>query len=80
MTTPKPATGRLDNIIRDLEGLHRDAQEIFDWHVDYCLAKDTSVKSFGEMKLREIARPAGSAINYIEALKLVRKKIRGEVA
>jgi hypothetical protein len=78
MTTPPPATGRIDNIIRDLEDLHRQAQGIFDAHVDYALAKDRSVKSFGEMKVREIARPAGSALNYIEALKLVRKKIRGE--
>ena len=46
--------------------------------VDYALAKDRSVNSFGEMKVREIARPAGNALNYIEALKLVRKKIRGE--
>jgi hypothetical protein len=78
MAMPPPATGRIDNIIRDLEDLYCQAQGIFDSHVDYCLAKDRSVISFGEMKIREVARPAGSALNYIEALKLVRKKIRGE--
>ena len=69
MATAPPATGRR---------LHVEAQDIFDAHVDYALAKDRSVNSFGEMKVREIARPAGNALNYIEALKLVRKKIRGE--
>jgi hypothetical protein len=78
MPTAPPATGRIDRIIKELEGLHGEAQDIFNAHTDYALAKDRSIKSFGEMKLKEIARPAGSALNYIEALKLVRKKIRGE--
>jgi hypothetical protein len=80
MATPKPATGRIDRIIKELEGLYGEAQDIFNAHVDYALAKDRSVISFGEMKTREIARPAGSTMNYVSALKIVRKKITGEVA
>ena len=77
MATAKPATGRIDRIIRELEGLHAEAQDIFDAHVDYALAKDKSVISFGAMKSREIAKPAGNTMNYVEALKIVRKSITG---
>ena len=81
MTTAAPSVGRIDRIIKQLEGLYGEAQDIFDSHVDYALAKDKSVISFGDMKSRAIARPAGSTINYVAALKIVRKKIAGgEVA
>jgi hypothetical protein len=78
MATATPSVGRIDDTIRDLERLYAVAQDIFDAHVDYALAKDKSVISFGAMKAREIAAPAGNTINYIAALKLVRKKIIGE--
>jgi hypothetical protein len=77
MATSAPSVGRLDNIISELERLHTDAQDIFDAHVDYALTKDRSVKSFGVMKFREIAGPAGNTIDYVAALKIVRKKIAG---
>jgi hypothetical protein len=77
MATTKPPTGRIDRIITQLEGLYGEAQDIFNAHVDYVLAKDRSIKSFGEMKLREIAQPAGNTINYVAALKIVRRKIVG---
>lgn len=68
------AVGRLDNIIRELERLHKDAQGIFDAHIDVvrCQAPDIP---FGVLKSCEIAGPAGSSLNYIAALKIVRKKI-----
>jgi hypothetical protein len=77
MTTAAPSVGRIDRIIKQLEGLYGEAQDIFDSHVDYALAKDRSVISFGDMKSRAIARPAGNTINYVAALKIVRKKIIG---
>lgn len=80
MATAKPATGRIDNIIKELEKLHDDAQGIFDAHVDYVRTQMPGVP-FGVLKSREIAGPAGNAIDYVAALKIVRKKITGgEVA
>jgi hypothetical protein len=73
---PTPSTSRIDRIIKELEQLHTDAQGIFDAHVDYLCCKERSA-SFGALKSREIARPAGSALNYVAALKIVRKKITG---
>jgi hypothetical protein len=77
MTTT--SVGRLDNIVRELERLHADAQGILNAHVDYLLAKSPK-ESFGALKYREIAEPAGSALNYIAALKIVRQRILGEAA
>jgi hypothetical protein len=75
-----PSVGRIDDIIQDLKRLHADAQDIFDAHVDYVRAFTPSVP-FGVVKLHEIAQPAGNTVNYIAALKIVRKSITGsEVA
>jgi hypothetical protein len=80
MATTTPSVGRIDNIIKDLERLHADAQGIFDAHIDFVRYRAPSVP-FGVLKSREIAGPAGNAIDYVAALKIVRKKITGgEVA
>jgi hypothetical protein len=34
--------------------------------------------SWGDLKYRKIAAPAGSTINHVAALKLVRKRIAGQ--
>jgi hypothetical protein len=73
----KPSVGRLDNIIKELERLHHDAQDIFDAHVDLVRCQMPEV-SFGILKSREIAAPAGNSLNYVNALKIVRQKIVGE--
>jgi hypothetical protein len=71
---------RLDSIIEQLEKLYSDSQGIFDAHVD-CLMRDFPPgTSFGWVKAREVTTPAGSALNYIAALKLVREKILGPPA
>jgi hypothetical protein len=72
-----PAVGRLDRIIRELEQLHTEAQDIFDAHVDVVRCQTPGVP-FGTLKMCEIAGPAGSALNYIQALKIVREKITGQ--
>jgi hypothetical protein len=80
MATAAPSVGRLDNLIKELERLHTDAQDIFDAHIDFVRSRAPSVP-FGVMKFREIAGPAGNTIDYVAALKIVRKKIAGgEVA
>ena len=67
------AVGRLDDIIAQLEKLQKDAQEIFDAHVDE-LRCNTPCASFGVLKTRAIAAPAGSTLNYVAALKMLREK------
>ena len=73
----QPAVGRLDRIMRELEKLHDEAQGIFDAHVEVLRCRSPGIP-FGIIKMCEIAGPAGSALNYIEALEIVRKKITGQ--
>jgi len=77
MATATPAVGRIDRIIRELERLQAEAQDIFNAHIDYVRCRAPSVP-FGTLKSREIAGPAGNTMNYVAALKIVRKKITGE--
>ena len=48
--------GRLDDIIEQLEKLHKDAQRIFDAHVDVLLCRYPHT-SFGVMKAQKFAPP-----------------------
>ena len=73
----KPSVGRLDNIIKELERLHNDAQDIFDAHIEVVRCQTPGIP-FGVLKSCEIASPAGSSLNYIAALKIVREKITGQ--
>jgi hypothetical protein len=76
----KPTMGhtvtRLDRIISELERLHGDAQEIFDTHIDVLLRDKPHGTSFGVTKLSELAEPAGSTLDYVRALKLVRERVK----
>jgi hypothetical protein len=71
------SVGRLDRIIRELAQLHKEAQDIFDAHIDVVRCQNPGIP-FGVLKGCEIANPAGSKLNYIAALKIVRDKITGE--
>ena len=68
------SVGRLADIIAQLENLHKDAQEIFNAYVDELRCRHPH-ESFGNLKFRKIASPAGSTLDYIAALKIVREKI-----
>jgi hypothetical protein len=72
-----PNVGRLDRIIRELQQLHDEAQGIYDAHIEVECCRSPSVP-FGTVKMCEIAGPAGSSLNYIKALKIVRGKITGQ--
>lgn len=72
-----PNVSRLDSIIGQLEKLYADSQNIFDAHVDVLMLDHPRGTSFGQIKAAEITTPAGSALNYIAALRLVREKIIG---
>jgi hypothetical protein len=63
--------GRLDDIIDQLEKLHKDAHSIFDAYVDDLICPGMS---FGVLKAHEIGR-AGTTLDYIAALKMLREKI-----
>jgi hypothetical protein len=65
-------TNRLDRVMRGLEQLQNDADGIIDAHVNSWLAQHPEAVSWGEAKIRLIARPAGSTLNRVEALKVVR--------
>ena len=71
------AVGRLDDTIAQLEKLHKVAHDIFDAHVDDMVRQVHGVP-WGVLKAAEIAGPAGSALDYVAALKLLRKKFTGE--
>lgn len=65
---------RLDRIVATLEQAQREANDILDSYVDERLHCYPSGTTFGHVKVMELARPAGSTINYAEALKLVRRE------
>src|SRR5262245_9130600 len=67
MARQKPV-GRLDSIISQLEQLHKDAQRIFDAHVDELRYRMPGIP-FGILKACEITNRAGSALDYVAALK-----------
>jgi hypothetical protein len=73
MTTP--SVGRIDNTIKELERLHAVAQGIVAAHVDYVCCKTPGVPA-PIVEHCEIG-PAGNTVNYIAALKIVRKSITG---
>jgi hypothetical protein len=73
----QPPVGRLDNIIRDLERLHNDAQDIFDSHIDALRCQCPGIP-FSVMKSCELTARAGSTLNYIAALKIVREAVMGQ--
>jgi len=60
---------RLDRIMHELEVLQNDADGI---NVNAYLARHPEIASWGEAKIRLIAQPAGSTLNRVEALKVVR--------
>jgi hypothetical protein len=66
-------TNRIDRVMRGLEALQNDADGIIDAHVNAWLAEHPEAISWGETKLRLVARPAGMTINRVEALKLLRR-------
>jgi len=71
------AVGRLDTIVAQLERLQKDANQILDAYTDELMCREPRGTSWGDLKYRKIAAPAGSTINHIAALKLVRQKITG---
>lgn len=69
--------GRLDYIITNLERLQKDATEILNIHIDGLLCNAAPEVSWGATKHRLVA-PAGSTLNYVAALKLLREKLTGQ--
>jgi hypothetical protein len=71
------AIGRLDTIVAQLEKLQHDANQILDAYTDELMCREPRGTSWGDLKYRKIAVPAGSTINHVNALKLIRDRITG---
>lgn len=69
--------GRLDSIITNLERLQKDANEIINTYTDGFLCNAAPGVSWGATKHWLVA-PAGSTLNYVAALKLLREKLTGQ--
>jgi hypothetical protein len=67
-------TGRLDQTIKDLERLQRDADGIIDSYVDYKIAAAPHA-SFGQSKVYLVCRHAGSTLDRVAALKHVKQEL-----
>jgi hypothetical protein len=68
------ATGRLDRIVADLERLQREADEILNTYTDQLVSTGPSGTSWGVTKYQQLAAPAGSTFNRIEALKILKDR------
>jgi len=69
------SAGRIDHIIAQLQRLYEDAQGIMNAYVEMEISGKPGV-SFGVAKTHLIAEPAGLSIDYIEALKVVKKGMK----
>lgn len=65
---------RLDRIIRDMEALQKEANGIFDAHLDTLLCNAKPGTSYGAVRYQALGRPAGGQINYVKALQHLRSK------
>jgi hypothetical protein len=63
---------RVDQIIKQLEELHKQAHEIFDARVEVILSHSPYGTSVGATKVNAIFAPAGSTLNYVKALQNLR--------
>jgi len=71
------AVGRLDDTIEQLEKLHKVAHDIFDAHIDDIRRQNPGVP-WSTLKTCEIATPAGSSMDIVKGLKILREKFTGE--
>jgi hypothetical protein len=63
---------RVQQIIDQLEELHRQAHEIFDARVEVILSGQPHGTSVGATKVNCIFAPAGRTLDYVQALKNLR--------
>jgi hypothetical protein len=71
-----PPTGRIDDTIEGLEKLYAVAHGIIAAHVNHVRHRSPGVPA-QVVEQCEINGPAGYALNYIAALKLIRRDITG---
>jgi hypothetical protein len=63
---------RVQQIIDQLEELHREAHKIFDARVDVIMCSQPYGTSLGATKVNYIFAPAGRTLDYVKALKNLR--------
>jgi hypothetical protein len=64
----------LDRVIRELESLQSEANDILDAHVNTLMLDLPHGTSWGVTKMRTIGEPAGLTIDRVKALKILRDK------
>jgi hypothetical protein len=67
-------TGRLDRIVADLERLQIEADEILNTYTDQLMTNVPYGTSWGVTKYKQLANPAGSTINRVAALKMLKDR------
>lgn len=67
-------TGRLDRIVADLERLQKDADEILNVYTDQLMTNAPNGTSWGVTKYKQLAVSAGSTINRVAALKILKDR------
>ena len=68
-------TGRLDRIVREMEKLYTEADEIIDAYVASHVCRLPPGTSFGAIKAARIFPHAGSTLDRVAALKHVKSEL-----
>ncbi len=68
---------KLDKAIADLEKAETGARQIIDEYTDTLMIKEPPYTSWGVVRYTNIAAPAGSRLNYLQALKQLKEKLLG---
>jgi len=64
--------GRLDRVVTELERLQKDADDIINTFVDQIMHDQPRGASWGVTKHNKIMAPAGSTLDRVAALRMVR--------
>jgi hypothetical protein len=69
--------GRLDQAISGLEKAEQEASQILNDHTDELVAREPPEASWSVVRYKRIMAPAGSRLNYLNALKQLRDRLLG---
>jgi hypothetical protein len=67
------AMGRLERVVAELEKLEKDADDILNTYVDQLMCREPPGTSWGVTKYNKILAPAGSTVNRVAALRMLRE-------
>lgn len=67
-------TSKIERIVEQLQQLYAEADKILDSHVDAVMRDRPPGTSFGATRF-EVLHPAGRALDYVGALRLIQNQI-----